>query len=292
MLNQGRCVNVFNSILENANKKLKINPGDFKENGLWHCGKCKQAKQMYIDWPTNFAHGQTGTKRQIVRCTCLCEQEELEIEEALKNRESQKIRIEALQRLGMREKALLDNTFASDLMLKPEVRKRMLRYIEKWPYMYKEGVGIALWGDTSTGKTFYAACIANELISKEVPVLMMNVAKIMDYCSNFENRMEFLESLSRFKLLIIDDLGVERNTSFGNEILFEIINEWTNNKKPLIITTNLSVKEMKNPKTMEYKRIFERVLERCVPVHVEGENMREYKRKQNWQNLKNILLEE
>ena len=50
--------------------------------------------------------------------------------------------------------------------------------------------------------------------------------------------------------------------------------------KPLIITTNLPVEEMKNAKRIDYQRIYDRILYMCTPVGMQGENLRLKKRKE------------
>lgn len=46
-------------------------------------------------------------------------------------------------------------------------------------------------------------------------------------------------------------------------------------KKPLIVTTNLTLDELKHPKVLARARIYDRVLERCVPPKINNQNIRE-----------------
>ena len=39
-----------------------------------------------------------------------------------------------------------------------------------------------LWGSVGTGKSFFAACIANALMEKEIPVRMTNFAAVLKMC--------------------------------------------------------------------------------------------------------------
>ena len=52
------------------------------------------------------------------------------------------------------------------------------------------------------------------------------------------DRDSYMTSLMRPELLILDDLGAERNTSFGKERVFDVINRRRLTGKPMIITTN------------------------------------------------------
>ena len=85
--------------------------------------------------------------------------------------------------------------------------------------MEKTGQGLLLWGDVGTGKTFIAGCIANALLDRGIPVLMTNFSRVlMRLTSNIaEDKNAFLDGLDAFRLLVIDDLGIERNTDFAQE---------------------------------------------------------------------------
>ncbi len=92
-------------------------------------------------------------------------------------------------------------------------------YVDYWPQAFKKNIGLLLFGDVGTGKSFLAGCIANALLERDVPVLMTNFPTILSrLCGTFgENRTAFLDSLGDYDLLIIDDLGVERNTEYAME---------------------------------------------------------------------------
>ena len=85
--------------------------------------------------------------------------------------------------------------------------------------MEKTRQGLLLWGDVGTGKTFIAGCIANALLDRGIPVLMTNFSRVlMRLTSNIaEDKNAFLDGLDAFRLLVIDDLGIERNTDFAQE---------------------------------------------------------------------------
>ena len=81
--------------------------------------------------------------------------------------------------------------------------------------------------------------------------------------------------LDDYSLLVIDDLGVERNTEYAMEQMFTVIDSRYRSKKPLIVTTNLKLEEIKNPPDLAHARIYDRILERCAPVLFSGKNFRE-----------------
>ena len=153
--------------------------------------------------------------------------------------------------------------------------------------------GLLLWGDVGTGKSFFAGCIANALLEKGVPVLMTNFSRILNTLSgiHFEDRNQFIDSLNRYSLLIIDDHGIERNSEFALEQVFNVIDSRYRSKKPLIVTTNLTLEELNNPTDMAHSRIYDRILERCAPIRINNRNIRKDNASANLQEAKKILLQ-
>ena len=90
-----------------------------------------------------------------------------------------------------------------------------------------------------------------------------------------EDRAAFISALDDYSLLILDDLGVERNTEYALEQMFLVIDSRYRSRKPLIVTTNLKLEEIKNPSDLAHAKIYDRILERCAPVLFSGKNFRE-----------------
>ena len=137
-------------------------------------------------------------------------------------------------------------------------------------------MGLLLWGSVGTGKSFFAGCIANALLAQGVPVLMTNFAKILGAVTGMYGmeRQRFLSSLNTYSLLILDDLGAERNSEYALEQLFGVVDSRYQSRKPMIVTTNLTLEELKHPSDLAHERIYDRLLERCVPVKMNGKNIR------------------
>ena len=106
---------------------------------------------------------------------------------------------------------------------------------------------------------------------------MTNFSRILNTLTgmHFEDRNQFINSLNRYSLLIIDDLGIERNSDFALEQVFNVIDSRYRSKKPLIITTNLTLSELNNAADIAHKRIYDRILERCIPVRINNRNIRQ-----------------
>ena len=84
-----------------------------------------------------------------------------------------------------------------------------------------------------------------------------------------------LDQMQRYSLLVLDDLGAERDTAYAAEQVFNVVDARVQTGLPLIVTTNLSVAEMQQADSMQLKRIYDRVLELCpVRIKLEGESRR------------------
>jgi DNA replication protein DnaC len=73
------------------------------------------------------------------------------------------------------------------------------------------------------------------------------------------------------------------------EIVYNIIDSRYRAGLPMIITTNLTSEELKNPQEITNKRIYDRVLERCLPVEVKGKNRRHSKLTESFGELNDLL---
>ena len=120
-----------------------------------------------------------------------------------------------------------------------------------------------------------AGCIANALMEKEVAVYMTNFARIMNELNSaFAGRNEVVDRLCRYPLLVIDDFGMERGTEYALEQIYNIIDSRYRSRKPLIVTTNLTLTELKKPQDTAHARIYDRLLELCTPIACTGPSMR------------------
>ena len=104
-----------------------------------------------------------------------------------------------------------------------------------------------------------------------------------------QEKEEYIQALSKYELLIIDDFGMERNTEYALENIFSVIDRRCCSERPLIITTNLSLTSMKQESDLLKKRIYDRVLQMCVPVKVDGESRRKKIASENLQIMKTII---
>lgn len=133
-----------------------------------------------------------------------------------------------------------------------------------------------LFGNVGTGKSYAAGCIANALIERLESVLFVGMSDVVNRMQgNFgTDRDHYMKSLMRPDLLILDDLGAARNTSFGKERVFDVVDKRLLTGKPMIVTTNIPLSVMKQATDLDDRRIFDRILEVCVPIMFDGDSFR------------------
>lgn len=269
-------MNTIDDVLHTASEiaeKLDIDMSNcyLDETGIPTCKVCGKRKIF------NF-------NGKLIPCQCDCDQKAEAKEKARLKKEQ---RIKQLLETGITDKKYLENTFEKDDGSNPQLSTKCKKYVEKWEEMKSNGIGILLYGDVGTGKSFFACCIGNSLIEKGVPVLITNLSKLVENRVLSNKKGEEAINLNNFGLLIIDDLGIENAT----QTAYNIIDDWYRSGKPLIVTTNLAPSELKEVKDIQHRRIFDRVIEMCgsCPIKVNGEQRR-YKISRQKRELANSLL--
>ena len=253
---------------------VKPAAGDYTdEEGFLCCGVCHERRQMDVKVPTDFRA--SGFMR--VPTPCKCERERNAAEDKARKEQEFRNHMERLQRDGITDPAYLRHTFAQDDRRNPKVSDVCLKYVENWEEMRAENIGILFFGDVGTGKSFLACAIANALLEKLVSVSVTNFPRLLNTIQGAfdDERQKRIDSLQRYSLLVIDDLGVERDTAFSAEQVYNVIDTRARSGKPLIVTTNLSMADLQNPPSLAYKRIYDRVLEMCpIRLKMTGESRR------------------
>ena len=264
--------------------------GDYTENGLLMCGKCRTPKQALKDLPT--ARGET--RSMLVPVACLCDRKEQEEQkETAKRLEFLRWVGEQQAAYGVSEGLSKAQTFAQDDRRTPAISDTCNRYVERWEEMKADNMGVLFYGSVGTGKSFYACAIVNALLEKCVPATVTNFPRLLNLLQGAGNRQTYIDHLQRWQLLVIDDLGVERDSSYAAEQVFNVIDARARSGLPLIVTTNLTLDEMKNPISMQYARIYDRVLEMCpITIMLNGESRRKGNAEARRAKARELLREE
>lgn len=248
---------------------LRPEPEDYlDDDGLIVCGKCHTRKESIIWFPL-------GLGAQKVRCTCDCEAKARDEFYAKMKQEELKRRIDDLRRRGVTDLEYARYTFATDDGKYPAATLKCKEYVEHWAEMRKENIGLLLYGPVGTGKTYLGCAVANALIDRGIPALITNMPKILEALKTpWKEGGNLIDKIQSYELVMIDDLGAERDTSTAAEQVYNIIDTRYRSGKPVIITTNLTAAEMKSPPNMAYKRVYDRILQNCKPIKLDGPSRR------------------
>ena len=249
-------------------------------DGLMYCGVCGQRKQARVCL--------FGTERAMpVKCECVREEERLFEDKRKRQEFEERLRTKGG---GLAFIAYKDYTFENNDGRSPNATIIAKRYADNFSAMAMSNTGLLIGGPVGTGKTYIAGCIANKLLEGFTPVCMTSFPQVLNTLQTSKDRNQFIEDIVSFNLLILDDLGVERSTDYGLEQLFNLVDARYKTNKPLIVTTNLSMKEMMKTENIALKRIYDRVLEMCaIPVLVDGTSRRSEVAKTKREQAKKIL---
>ena len=248
--------------------------------GLLRCRTCGGKRQTVIVPPFE------GAKPRTVRCWCNCPT----AQDVAAEREKQ-IRMEQRRSVCFQGVEQAKGcTFDKDDGTGPrQLIEAAQRYAADFPQHLKDGMGLLFYGPVGTGKTFLAACIANAVLTQGYRAKMTNFATVANELWNAEDKAGYMADLCRYDLLALDDLGAERKSEYMQEIVYNIIDARYTAGLPVIITTNLTTDELTKTADIGYSRIYDRLLERCLPVKVDGPSRRRRGAAATWGDMRQKL---
>jgi len=267
--------------------------GDYLDDeGLLMCGKCHTRRQMVIKIPA--PNGQQREIKVFRQCDCRKAAEEAAAERKRRTEEA-----EAFAKLlkDLKGQSLMDDrtaghTFDNYQQTADNARNLKLcrRYAEHFNEMLEKNQGLLMYGSVGTGKSFSAACIANYLLNSGVSVIMTSFVKLLDAMqSSKDDDQALIDRMNKVKLLIIDDLGAERGSDYTLEKVYNIIDSRYRAKLPIILTTNLDLKQMKDEDDIRYERIYDRIFELCYPMQYTGKSWRKTEANRRFKNMRAFL---
>lgn len=247
---------------------------EYIKDNIIYCKKCNTPRMC------------EGLFGRQVRCICKCQAEERDREEELeRQREKQRIvdKIKRTSLLGEKYKNVtFNNTDKTDAEFM-KIFNRCEKYCSVAREVLDRGIGIYLFGTKGTGKSHLTACMANELMDNYYTVLYTNFSEISKYIrgtfnSRNETEYDFLERLTSIDFLFIDDFGTELVTKNDQDLwlqekVFEVVNKRYNNNKPIIFTSNYSLRELIEERGVADKTI-DRINEMCEVMKLEGVSYR------------------
>lgn len=147
---------------------------------------------------------------------------------------------------------------------------------------YLDYRNLFFYGTVGTGKSFLSCCVAKELMDRGSLVIYFSAAQLFDALSkstfdrdSSEAAAGISDDICDCDLLIIDDLGTELTNAFVSSRLFSCLNDRHLRKKSTIITTNLSLGELRDRYS---DRIFSRITSNYDVCKLTGHDIRMQKK--------------
>ncbi|MDE6796576.1 MAG: ATP-binding protein [Ruminococcus sp.] len=162
------------------------------------------------------------------------------------------------------------------------IMKRILEYTQDYAENFRNDAhSILMYGKTGLGKTHLSLAIAGSVIEKGYSVIYDSVinilSKIEEEHFSYGHKRDMLNLVINTDLLIIDDLGTENKSNFYNSTVYNIINTRLNYNKPVIISTNLDIDEIRE---FYDERITSRITTQYMVFKFSGTDIRHQKKEQ------------
>lgn len=245
---------------------FKPRDGEYEQDGVWHCGKCKQ--------PVQSENKFFGTIRVPCKCVKKADEQRQNSDKIQKNEKRREMAF------GSKNSRKLSFTFDSDDGRNADVSQTLKKYCEHFDEMRKKGTGIVLYStQNGGGKTFLACAVANYLIDQGYNVLVTDFLSLRDmlaspasYTSNehqFTTKHDVFNYLCKKSLVVLDDLGAEQSTEFFYEVAYRVVECLNDERVPIIITTNYSLNDFQAETNKSKTRVFDRLLGSCALLRVD-----------------------
>lgn len=226
-------------------------PPDYLEN-VYFCPQCRDT-------------GVRRTENGPVRCDCF-----MELYTALLREDSNLTQFEGFDSFDL---SYYDGKPGDAAAAEPEPEtpraraERVLKTARAFVESFENGGtgNLLLIGKTGVGKTHLCRCIACELLAKGIPVLYVSASELFSLLTYYgqdpelnERRSALEKAVYSVDLLILDDLGAEKQSDARYSILLDLLNRRNEtDKKRTVISSNLTPRKLQS----DYdERIFSRLV--------------------------------
>lgn len=161
-----------------------------------------------------------------------------------------------------------------------DLQKEALVKAEEYVNSFDKKKGLFFFGTPGLGKSHLAASIVKAVIGLKHTGIFISLPRLMTELKATYNKKstlsetEVLGALQKVDLLVLDDLGVERDgkdeaSAWAKQKVYEIVDSRVG--QATIFTTNFTGKELLG---MYGERDFSRMVQNCEVVKMDGKNYR------------------
>lgn len=267
---------VLDTVVQRAADDLIRSDTYTDDEGVLRCCVCHEPRTAYIE-----------VLGKVMPIVCSCHEREIESRKLQERIDAARQKAEAS---SLYDPSYNRFTFTADKSPDSDASKQCRAYVERWDDMRRGNYGLILSGTLGTGKSFYAAAVVNAVRARGVSAMILTTSRLVNALRASRDPLSVTDELNSFDLVALDDLGAERDTDYAVEQIESFINDRILRSRPMIVTTNLTGKDLTNPPDMRYARIYDRVLVMCpTPIILTGQSRRVDQRKVRAAEMKKIM---
>lgn len=144
------------------------------------------------------------------------------------------------------------------------------------------GKGIYAFGSGGVGKSYILTALVNDLIRvHHVKASIVNVRSFLDDCKqSFDKNTssyyltDRINALQSIPVLLLDDIGSERNSKWSSNVLYDIIDMRSKKKMLTLYTSRYDLDELRTfYKEFFMDRIADAIKDSCEEIEVKGINL-------------------
>jgi DNA replication protein DnaC len=161
--------------------------------------------------------------------------------------------------------------------IEPRATVRHVRsYVDRIDEHLDAGRGLWFMGTVGTGKTTLAMLVSKAALEAGHSVAIYSLPRLLNEIRDTHraerSHVDLLDRLTAVDLLHVDDVGAERTTDWVLEELYSIVNARYEDKRSMVITTNIDDREALCEQVTE--RTVSRLTEMCDELPLIGHDRR------------------
>jgi len=171
----------------------------------------------------------------------------------------------------------------------PDLKVDIEIYLSRYEHFIGKGVGLLLWGDYGTGKTFAATLLLKELVKLGYRCYSTTFASMVEMFTagwkSVDDQRFFQQKIMYSDVLLLDELGrsMKTKTKLAESTFDDVLRSRTNSGRPTFVTTNQTTVELSEGYG---GAIMSLLSERSIQFQVKG---RDYRPEANERMMREVM---